>query len=268
MYPKFFLEYFREFERSNEVFVAMPFGKECESRWESIFHPAIEAVGLVPYRVTESQISDSILTDIIAGIGRAKFIIADISFQKTLDRPAGPNVNVMYELGIAHAIRLPEEVIVVRGDVETKDTPFDILHIRYTHFDPVQTEQAKNQILELLENAGKALDLTRDLLVQRTLRSLDSDMMYFLGTIRSETTFDLYPFDLDRKGLYSLGYRESSEQELRAIARMLIELGILKVGDPGHPCTRVYGGTPEYIITPLGKAVATKLPSWCINTST
>ncbi len=263
MYPKTYLDFFRDFDRTNEVFVAMPFAKEFEDRWKGVFCPAITNNGLKPYRVDIRTVSDSILTDILAGIGRARIVLADISFQQNNDRPAGPNANVMYELGIAHAVRLAEEVIVVRDGASKDASPFDITHIRYHPFDLNDADAARATIETLIHEALKEIDLTRDLIVDRTFRALDPDAIRFLGTIESRDWFDLYVFDPDRKGLYGLGERDSSEEELRSIARRLIELGVLRSGDPGRPKERVYGAAPEYLVTSLGKAVCARLPSWC-----
>ena len=263
MYPKTYLDNFRSFERRSEVFVAMPFGDEFESRWQSVFSPAIKKKTLEPYRVDVREVSDSILTDILDGIGRARLVLVDTSFQQQDNRPPGPNVNVMYELGIAHAMRLPEEVIVVRDTASTDEAPFDISHIRYRRFDPIDENAARSIIVNLIGSALKAIDITRDIIVSRTLDSLDPDAMRFLGTIGSQDSFDLCPFDPDRKGLYGLGERDSTEEELRDIACDLIQLGVLRSGDPGPPDKRIYGGVSEYLVTDLGKAVWERLPSWC-----
>ena len=47
------------------------------------------------------------------------------------------------------------------------------------------------------------------------------------------------------------------------LARLLIAGEILEAGDPGPIRRRIYGGTPEYKLTNLGRAVASKLPRWC-----
>ncbi len=258
MYPKIYLDSFRDFVRTDEVFVAMPFADEFEDRWKEIFCPAIANQALDPYRVDIRVVSDSILTDILAGIGRARLVLADTSFQRS-----GPNVNVMYELGIAHAMRLPEEVIVVRESNSTDPSPFDVSHIRYHRFDPEDANTARSIVEKLISTALKAIDITQDLIVDKTLRSLDPDAMLFLGTIGSMDGFDLYPFDPDRKGLYELGDRESSEEGLKSIARNLTALGVLMSGDPGRQQERVYGAVHEYLVTALGKAVWERLPSWC-----
>ena len=263
MYPKIFSDYFRGFERSNDVFVAMPFSRDTEPRWRTIFRPAVQSIGLRPHRVRDGQISDSILTDILAGIGRAQLVLVDISFQTHRDRQPGPNPNVMYELGIAHSMRLPEEVIVVRGDSENVEPPFDITQVRYHRFAAEIPDRGVRQIKRLLRQATRTLDVTRDLIVERTLRGLDPDSMRFLWAVREHDCFDLALFDPGRDGIYGLVDRDVTEKFLRHIARLLIDRGLLEAGDPGPIRRRVYGGTPEYRITSLGEAVISKLPRWC-----
>jgi hypothetical protein len=265
MYPKIFADYFRGFDRSNEVFVAMPFSRDAEPRWRNIFVPAVRGLNLRPFRVRERGVSDSIATDILAGIGRARLVLVDASFQRAGDRPPGPNPNVMYELGLAHAMRLPEEVIVVRGDVETTEPPFDIAQIRYHRFNARDRSRGESQVRMLLRRAERALDTTRDLIVERVLRGLDPDSMRFLWVVHDEDddTFDLAVFDPDRKGLYELGGRETNDRQLRILARVLIGCGLLESSDPGPVTRRIYGGTPEYRVTALGRAVTSRLPAWC-----
>lgn len=263
MYPKIYLDFFRDLEDTNEVFVAMPFSDEFQPRWERIFIPAITQIKLNPYRVDVRKISDSILIDILDGIGRAKLILIDTSFQQQNDRPAGPNANVMYELGIAQSVRMPEEVIVIRDNKSTDSSLFDIVHIRYTSYDADDEEKAKATIKDLLLEAQNTIDKTRDIIVQRVIKSLDPDRMCFMGKIGNKDYFDLCPFDPDRKGLYELGYRESSEGELRRLARDLIDQGLLRGEDAGPMEKRIYGASSEYMVTTLGKAVWVKLPKWC-----
>lgn len=257
MYPRIFVEYFREFDRAPEVFVAMPFSREFEQRWKSIYKPAINSLRLKPYRVNMRIVSDSILTDILQGIGRAKFVLVDISPEK-----AGlPNSNVMYELGLAYAMRLPEEVIVLRAGDGKEDAPFDIRQIRWNKFNPQNVKASQKLVMTLLKQAARDIELTRDLILRKTLRSLDPDMICFVNSVRDTNSFDLAWFDEDRKGLYALGKRDSSAEELRSIARTLIERGILESGeDAPNQGTGVYGGESLYVFTPLGRALLAKLP--------
>jgi|GEM_PF-2410540 len=258
MYPKVFVDYFRQFDRKPEVFVAMPMSKDFEPRWRNIFKPAIRRCGLKPYRVDLRLVSDSILMDILEGIGRAQFVLVDVSPQKD----GWPNPNVMYELGLAHAIRLPEEVIVVRDSNRSVSAPFDVSHIRWNAFDPERVTAAQKTIWSLFKVAQHEIDLTKDILIQQTVRSLDPDMIAFINDVRDTEWFDLAWFDEDRKGIYTLGQRDSSEAELKTIARLLMERGILEGGeDTGFHGLVGYGVERLYVLTPLGRSLLDKLPT-------
>lgn len=264
MCPKTYLDYFREFETTNEVFVAMPFAKEFQPRWKEAFVPAIREVGLKEYRVDVRMISDSIPIDILDGLGRAKLILVDTSFQKSTNRPSGPNANVMYELGIAQSIRLPEEVVVVVHDSKSVDeSPFDISHIRFFDYDAINLKKTKVTIRRPLIEVCDAIDKTRDKIVKKIVKSLDPERMWFMGTIGNLETFDLYPFDPERKGLYGLGYKDIKENRLRYLVRELIDIGLLVGEDAGPLEKRIYGAASEYRVTSLGKVVWNNLPRWC-----
>lgn len=262
MYPKLYIDLFRRFPRTDEVFVAMPFAEEFEPRWHEIYQPSVLSLGLEPYRVDGRRVSDSILTDILAGIGRSRLVLADASYQAFQGQQKVPNANVMYELGIAHSIRLPEEVIVVRDNLGASALPFDIGHIRCQSLDTENPIAGRAVLEQLLVSALNSIDVLRDMLVARALESLDIVEAYFMGTVGGFDAFDLAPFDPDRKGLYGIGYRDSSERELRGIARQLISLGLLTPGDPGPPGSFAYGGRAEYRVTELGSAVWQRLPGW------
>lgn len=261
MYPKLYIDGFRSFERKPEVFVAMPFASQFENRWKKIFQPAISSCQLKPFRGKENLVCDSIPIEILNGIGRAKLIIADISDEFRRNERTSPNPNVMYELGIAHAVRLPEEVIVLR-DEKSKAAPFDIGHIRWNEFSEDNIRRAQSKIKRLIKQAEKEMDVVKDLMVERTMEAMDNDCFSFLDTVRSwvDTDFDLYPFDSDRKGLYGLPDRECNEEYLRNLARKLIELGVLKSKQPLPMWQKIYGGTAEYGFTELGRAILTKIP--------
>ena len=273
MYPKIYTGLFREFSRKPEVFVAMPFSKAFEARWKVIFKPAISSCNLAPYQVKERFVGESIPVDILDGINRARFLLFDVSNEET----GHPNSNVMYELGIAHATRMPEEVIIIRDD-KSKNVPFDIKHIRWNEFSPQKTSQSIAKIKKLLKSAEKEIDLTKDTMLEKALSSLDPEMTEFLEIIRDyyekighkyiERGFDLYPFDPDRKGLYGLISSDCSKEYLREIARNLINLGILRSASPLPLHERVYGGTPEYYLTEMGKIMLKRLPKFLQKSKT
>lgn len=267
MYPKHYLDYFRDFERTDEVFVAMPFrGDDADYRWTEIFQPAIEAVDLDPYRVDTRDVGDSILTDILEGIGRARLVLGDVSGQGTTQfqgKSVGrPNPNAVYELGIAHAARLETEVVVVRAereDTENERVPFDLLHIRHHTFDPYEPEAATDFVAGLLSGALEEIDRTRDLIVDRTIRRLDGEGRTVLrqcvkaGGSLEEPSLDLGERSGDRIRGDSFLILQSNNRRRRDILRRLTELGLLKVHSDSASTPVVYS------VTTLGYAVASRL---------
>jgi hypothetical protein len=113
MYPANYFGLFPPFPREDKVFIAMSFDQRFEDRWTRVIGPAIRNirvndVPLEPHRVDIRQISDSILTEILAGITNHRAIFADVTSLGSIDGRPLRNGNVMYEVGLAHALRLPE----------------------------------------------------------------------------------------------------------------------------------------------------------------
>ncbi len=82
---------------SDKVFVAMWFGDEMNSVYESAIAPAIEAMGYRPIRIDRKEHNNKIDDEIIAEIKRSKFLVADFSQGKD-----GARGGVYYEAGFAH----------------------------------------------------------------------------------------------------------------------------------------------------------------------
>lgn len=119
MYPQTYLSLFPAFPRSSQAFVAMSLADSFLPRWERVLRPALgrissHGVPLVPFRVDISKSSDAILTEILQAISDSTVIVADLTAVGSLgDRPVR-NSNVLYEVGLAHACRRPEEVVLFR----------------------------------------------------------------------------------------------------------------------------------------------------------
>src|SRR5947209_8635601 len=91
----------------------MPFRPEFDHLYRDLIAPVLEAEGLGVSRADDPLHQRNILKGIIAGIDSAHLIVADIT---------GLNPNVMYELGVAHALGRP--VVMLTQNVE--DAPFDL----------------------------------------------------------------------------------------------------------------------------------------------
>jgi hypothetical protein len=66
-----------------QVFVAMSFAPQYQSRFDTVFVPAISSITygserLIAYRVDFSKTGDSIVTDIVDGIAHSQLVLTDV----------------------------------------------------------------------------------------------------------------------------------------------------------------------------------------------
>ncbi|MEQ1676176.1 MAG: hypothetical protein ABL876_05730 [Chitinophagaceae bacterium] len=100
------------------VFVLMPFNVEWSMRiYTNIIQRNVQELGLQCIRADNLN-GPIIIEDIWTQINQAGLIIADVT---------GKNSNVMYELGIAHALGKP--VVLITQTIA--DRPFDTTHLRH-----------------------------------------------------------------------------------------------------------------------------------------
>lgn len=188
MYPANFFQLFPPFPREEVVFVAMSFAPEFDARWKVVLQPAIESVGvnsnkLRAHRVDVRRVSDSVITEILDGIGRCRLFVADISTIGHLnDRPVR-NANVLYEVGLAHAVRLAEEVILFRSDHD--ELVFDVTNIRVNPYDPERDpDAAKELVAETIMASLRELELRRHLAVREAASMVGLPAWSILGESR------------------------------------------------------------------------------------
>ena len=125
----------------NICFVMMPFGDHHDLRYESIYKPAIESLNFDSKRADNLFRPSPIIKDIWEYINKSKILIADIT---------GSNANVMYELGLAHAIAKP--VIIISDTIDS--VPFDLRYLRLLLYDmqnPNWSEDLKVRISNSIE---------------------------------------------------------------------------------------------------------------------
>lgn len=230
MYPANYYGLFPAFPRKKTVFVAMSFDAKFNGRWTEVLAPAIRAVSvdgipLDPIRVDARVVGDSILTEILSGIGTCQVVLADITSIGNLnDRPIR-NGNVMYEIGLAHAVRLPEEVLLFRSDRDS--LLFDTANVRVNEYAPdEQPEAAKLKISEAVISAIKEVDLRRHLAVRAVVDSLDAASFEVLLRCQSEGRY-VHP---ERK---TMGQALTAVSTEAAIQRLLT-LGLLQVQFKGR----------------------------------
>jgi hypothetical protein len=256
VYPAEFFGLFPPFPREDRMFVAMDFRETFRPRWENVIRPAIAAVRVndvsqTAYRVDARIVGDSILTEILTGISRSRLIVADltaISHEERIrstgevERVPLRNANVMYEVGLAHATRLPEEVLLFRSDRER--LLFDVAQIRVNSYDPDGSpEAATAQLTQAAIEALRAVELRRHLAVERAAARLDAmSWLVLTEVLRADAAGVPHP------RVQTMGDVLSNAGRLDAIHRLLDEGAIEGRLVPNDEAVR-------YHLTPFGTAL-------------
>ena len=129
----------------DSCFVMQPFAQPYGGYYEKVFKPAIEKAGLQAVRA-DAEIfgTGKIIDQVWRGLNNAKVLIAELTTR---------NVNVFYELGLAHALQKP---VVLISSNET-DVPFDLKHIRVIYYDVTDFFWGTKLIDKIAENILSAL---------------------------------------------------------------------------------------------------------------
>lgn len=138
----------------DNAFVISPFGMPFDTYFSHIVKPALEECGLYAIRGDSLYRPTTIIDDIWQGIRNAKLLIAELT---------GRNPNVLYELGLAHALSKP--VILISESIE--DVPFDLRSIRVLVYDKDHPDwgdklrlSLTRAIKEVLQNPNSAIPTT------------------------------------------------------------------------------------------------------------
>ncbi|MCX7428120.1 MAG: hypothetical protein NTW96_21130, partial [Planctomycetia bacterium] len=249
---------FPAFPRNDTVFVAMSFVPEFDRRWQTVIAPAISSVvvngnALRAERVDTRRIGDSILTEILTHIRDARLIFGDVtSLGKLADRPIR-NGNVMYEIGIAHAVRPAEEVLLFRSDSDP--LLFDVANIRVNTYAPEdEPNSARKIVSDSLVEALREVDLRKQLAVQTAAHTLDAHAWCALAATSDTGTTKMQPRRSIAQALLNDAHNE-------AIIRLL-QLGAFETEYPRVTSELLQTSAQDrvedvmaYRITPFGKAI-------------
>jgi len=217
MFPSELFSLYPPFPSEQRVFVAMSFAAPFQRRWEAVIKPAIISTGLTPFRVDVSTISDSILTQILRGICDSRLIFADVTNNTGVTNP-----NVMYEIGLAHAVRQPQEVILFRSDKEK--LLFDLAHVKVNFYEPdTKADASKASVEKALNEAMAETEQRKGIAVNRATDALDQTAIELMltsmdGSIR-------YP------KIKTLRDHVINAPKVSALSRLL-ELGLVKAQYP------------------------------------
>ena len=248
MYPR---EYFDTFWRGglrDEVFVAMPFSDEFQPVWEEAIKPAIDedvGLGLVAHRVDATVLSGSVITEVLDGVAHARLVLADISVCSTGKWVGQRNGNVMYEVGLTHAIRQPTENLLFRSDRER--ISFDVAGIRVHDYDRDDLDSARELIGAKVQELLASVEDIKALKVSQAIESLDADCVQVMLESGGGDYFSMRHPDKMRDAMALIA---SGKQG--AVGRML-SLGIVRFD------FSMDRGQYAYHWTEFGKAVMKKL---------
>ncbi len=205
--------------------------------------------------------SDSILTDIEDGIATSRLVFIDLTTIGCIGKTAIRNGNVMYEMGMAHSIRLPEEVLLFRSDDDP--LPFDMANVRINDYDPDNDskgpaiEKVRKSVMDVL----REVELVRHKTVEGISRKLD--VTAYLALIAASSPNGLKP--TPRK---TMGQILGNAAHVAAVNKLLdndlitsdFVASKLVTHDPDKMSLNDYfDGAMQYRITPLGSAVLAKL---------
>jgi hypothetical protein len=127
--------------RQRRAFIMMPFDEEFDDIYRLVIAPPLERAGFVVVRADSALDQQNIMRDVISGIDEADLIVADLT---------GLNVNVLYELGVAHG--LSKSVVMLTQDIES--LPFDLRAYRVlTYSTDFRRIRAFGDNLEQLANS-------------------------------------------------------------------------------------------------------------------
>jgi len=120
---------------SRDGFVAMSFDSELDEFYAQVIAPAIEANGFLPKRVDRTEHVNRIDDEIVAGIRRSRFIVADFTHHKN---------GVYFEAGFAMGIGIP--VIWVCRESDLPSSHFDTRQYNAVKWNEDELEDARNRL--------------------------------------------------------------------------------------------------------------------------
>lgn len=106
-----------------QCFVLMPFDESYRASYDRAIKPVSEALGYECHREDDYGTPDVIARSIVRHIWEADLVVADLT---------DLNPNVLYELGIVHAMLKQNVIVVARTG---QKLPFDLAHYRTLFYD-------------------------------------------------------------------------------------------------------------------------------------
>ena len=162
--------------KQGTCFVLMPFRDRFNELYHNAIKPIVEAQGLICLRADEIYTDRTIMGDIWNHIQQSEIIIADIT-----DR----NPNVLYELGLAHAI-WRKTILITQ---QMSDIPFDLRQLRIIPYSDKIGAEA-----ELSRELKKAINVLEEVGINDPALTLKSEFTknhIYCGKNIRESEFNL-----------------------------------------------------------------------------
>ncbi len=248
MYPREYFDTFWRGDLRNEVFVIMSFAPEFNAVWNDAIRPAIEedtADRPSAHRVDVTTLAGNIVNEILDGVAHARLVLAEISVSVSGRWAGQRNGNAMYELGLAHALRQPTEVVIARSDNEPLN--FDIAQIKVQSYDRNDLASARQLFSALLNGALAEIDTVKGLKVDQAVAQLDVDCLNMIVKDGGNDYFSIEAARTMRDVMHQTATGVKS-----AVARLL-SLGVLRCD------ADMRAGRYAYHWTLFGQAVLRKL---------
>jgi hypothetical protein len=243
MYPKVFFENFWGGEQRNELFVCIPFDESFDKKFEIIKDAAIQTGFKDARRTKEDSVANEITSKILDGIANSRMLLFDLSDDPNYSKSKiKVNGNVLYELGIANAMREPDDILLIRKESLT-GVPFDITGLNI-HF--YKEDFTSDWMKEKLKNAIENQKWYKSRRVETAAKSIDSFGLKLIHLIYKHR-----PSDRDHFNDEAIPQEWRTEAKL-AILRMM-DLGIVWFA------TDKEGTEYAYHWTPFGREVIKRL---------
>lgn len=126
---------------AKQAFLMMPFDPKLEGTYIAVID-ACKDLGIKCVRADSLYSQKPILTSIVESIGGSQVLIADLTDK---------NPNVFYEVGISHAARRVESIILIAQDLS--DVPFDLRHLPILIYNNDGMPKLKHQLKQRISQA-------------------------------------------------------------------------------------------------------------------
>ncbi len=253
MLPKNFFENHFSEETNSNLFVGMASDGEDDGRFEIIIK-AKDGYFEKPIYVKVDFLTNDIVYKIFDGICHSKGLLFDLSDDSRQEGKNRVNPNVMYELGVALAIRHPSSILLIRRRASLKDSkkdelsqeiPFDIRSIGIHEY---EGELKEVWLKDLFEKQKENLRYFNDKILEAICDSIDDvgyAIIHWGIKVQKESPKEMhfgvpsiFPYVREyysgfmletSNGLSPMASYTVKQGELRASIFRLIDLGILNI---------------------------------------